>query len=224
MTSQDEVIISTANAKNELETYVYAVNEKLTSEWKEFGTRQEKDAIEELCGHITVWLYDDGADVVKAEYDSRIKSIKELGEKLNIRYKEWEESPVALQTLINSITTFKNEASSKDEKYAHIKEEELQKVIQQCDNAQTYLDERHVAYEARTKTTDPVYLSSDLKMRNENLNITCKKILNTPKPTPKKEEPKKEEPQTEEKPKTEEKPAENGSANGPTVEMDTDID
>lgn len=59
--------------------------------WRDFGTKEERDAIEELCGQITIWLYDDGADVVKAEYESRLKSIKDLAEKLNVRAREWDE-------------------------------------------------------------------------------------------------------------------------------------
>jgi hypothetical protein len=230
ITAQDYLIISTANAKNELETYVYAANEKVSGTWKDFGTKQEKDAVEELCGQITIWLYDDGADVARAEYESRLKSVKDLAEKLNLRAREWEEVPSALEMLQLTINSLRNEAQSKEEKFAHIKEEELQKVVQQCDDAHKYLEERMEAYQARAKTNDPIFLSSDLKMRTENLNINCKKILNTPKPIPKKEEPKKEEPKKEEpKPegetktedtKTEEKPANKE----PTVEMDTDVD
>jgi heat shock protein 4 len=224
MTAQDDLIISTANAKNELETYVYAANEKVSAIWKDFGSKQEKDAVEELCGQITIWLYDDGADVARVEYESRLKAVKDLAEKLNLRYREWEEVPPALEALQQTINSLRNEAQSREEKYAHIKEEELQKVNLQCDDAHKYLEEKMEAYQARGKANDPVFLSSDLKMRTENLNINCKKILNTPKPIPKKEEPKKEEPKKEEpkpeEPKTEEKPA----AKEPTVEMDTDVD
>jgi heat shock protein 4 len=224
MTAQDDLIISTANAKNELETYVYAANEKVSGIWKDFGSKQEKDAVEELCGQITIWLYDDGADVARVEYETRLKAVKDLAEKLNLRYREWEEVPPALEALQQTINSLRNEAQSREEKYAHIKEEELQKVNLQCDDAHKYLEEKMEAYQARGKANDPVFLSSDLKMRTENLNINCKKILNTPKPIPKKEEPKKEEPKKEEpkpeEPKTEEKPA----AKEPTVEMDTDVD
>jgi heat shock protein 4 len=190
MTSQDELVIATANAKNELETYVYAANEKVSGPWKDFGTRKEKDAIEELCGQITIWLYDDGSDVVKAEYDSRLKAIKDLAEKLEVRFKEWDEVVPVLEALQTTINTLRTQAQSKEEQYSHIKEEELQKVVQQCDDAQKYLDERLEAFKSREKTSEPVFLSSDLKMRNENLNLNCKKILNTPKPIPKKEEKK----------------------------------
>lgn len=72
-----------------------------------------------------------------------------------------------LDTLVNTINSLRTEATSKDDKYAHIKEEELQKVVQYCDDAQKYLEERMEAYKARTKTSDPVFLSSDLKMRND---------------------------------------------------------
>jgi len=116
MTAQDDLIISTANAKNELETYVYAANEKVSGIWKDFGTKQEKDAIEELCGQITIWLYDDGADVVRSEYESRLKAVKDLAEKLNLRYREWEEVPPALEMLQLTINSLRNEAQSKEEK------------------------------------------------------------------------------------------------------------
>jgi len=169
-------------------------------------------------------LYDDGADVTREEYESRLKAVKDLSEKLNLRYREWEEVPPVLEMLTLTIGSLRNEALSKEEKFAHIKEEELQKVIQQCDDAAKYLEERMEAYKSRAKTSDPIFLASDLKMRTENLNINCKKILNTPKPIPKKEEPKKEEPKKEEpkpeEPKTQEKPA----ASEPTVEMDADVD
>jgi len=224
MNAQDELVISTANSKNELETYVYAANEKVSGIWKDFGTRGEKDAIEELCGQITLWLYDDGADVVKGEYDSRLKSIKDLAEKLNIRFKEWDELPPLLEALSTTIATLRSQATSKEEQYAHIKEEELQKVINFCDDAQKYIDERIEAFKARTKTSDPVFLSTDLKMRIENLNANCKKILSTPKPIPKKEEPKKEEPKKEEPKNEEPKEEKKETTEDKDGVMDTDVD
>jgi heat shock protein 4 len=165
MTAQDELVVATANAKNELETLVYAAGEKVSGVWKDFGSRAEKDAIEELAGQITIWLYDDGADVAKAEYDSRLKSLGALCDKLATRVREWEEVPAALENLLSTINGLRNEATSKDEKYAHIAAEEIQKVVTQCDDAQKYIDEKMPQYQARQKTNDPVFFTSDLKMR-----------------------------------------------------------
>jgi molecular chaperone DnaK (HSP70) len=226
MTSQDELIISTANAKNELETYCYTANEKISGLWKDFGTSQEKDAIESLCGQISMWLYDEGSDVTRGEYEAKLKSIKDLAQVLHSRCYEWDATPPLVAALQRSIAGLRQEV--KNEKYDHIAPEELQKVLQYCDDAQNYLEPKLADFNSRTKTSSPVFLSSDLKMRNDNLLANSKKILDTPKPQPKKEEPKPkpEEPKPEE-PKanaTEQQQSEEQSANGPTVEMDTDVD
>lgn len=221
MNAQDELVISTANSKNALETYVYDAGEKVSGVWKDFGTRGEKDAIEELCGQITIWLYDDGSDVAKAEYDSRLKSVKDLAEKLRIRMKEWDETPAILKELQTVIANFRAQATGGEEQFSHIKEEDLQKVVTYCDDSQKYIDERIEAFNARVKTSDPVFLAADLRMRIDNLKANCKKVLSQPKP--KKEEPKKEEPKKEE-PKKEEPKKETTEAQDKDGVMDTDVD
>jgi len=224
MTNQDELIFKTAHVKNELETYVYSATENVSGKWQPFATKDEKNQLEELCGQITIWLYDEGADVPKSEYDSRLKSVKDLAEKLNIRHREWDEVPQAIEVLKRSIENLRALATSKDEAYSHIVDDEMKKVIQYCDDAALFLESKMDAMKKLQKTNDPVFLSADLKMRNENLNQNCNKILNTPKPIPKKEEPKKEEKKEEnkeEKENTTEKKDDKDKEGGP---MDTEVD
>jgi molecular chaperone DnaK (HSP70) len=85
MGRNDAYVIASANAKNELEAYVYYVSEQSSGAWKEFGTRQEFQALEDVCGQTTAWLYGDGDDVTKEEYEQKMDAIKVYSEPIRLR-------------------------------------------------------------------------------------------------------------------------------------------
>jgi heat shock 70kDa protein 4 len=62
MANEDRLIIETADRRNELESYIYAMRDKLDGPLKDFATNSERVQFKELIDKTESWLYDDGFD------------------------------------------------------------------------------------------------------------------------------------------------------------------
>ena len=62
MANEDRLIIETADRRNELESYIYAMRDKLDGSLKDFATNSERAQFKELIDKTESWLYDDGFD------------------------------------------------------------------------------------------------------------------------------------------------------------------
>jgi len=203
LTAKDNYANAVANSKNLLETTVYSTRDKLSGIWCEFAVSSDKDSINDLTQKIEDWLYDEGSDESKENYDKKLADIKKLTDPIHKRCYEWEHVPNALKSLTETINYFLAEATSGDEKYAHIPKEELDNVSKECNSAMEFINKSLSRHQSLKKTDEPVFSSKDILHRRENLTSICQAILSKPKPAPPKEEPKKEEPKKEE-PKPEE--------------------
>jgi hypothetical protein len=146
MTKQDELVVATAAAKNDLETYVYTATENLDGIWKEWIQKpSERQAVEEMAGQITMWLYDEGSDVSKEEYDAKMKAFKEvtgvIGGRLEEKIRKEEEEKRAKEEAIRK---------AKEEAEKKAKEEAEKKAKEEAD-AKAKLEEERKAKEAAAK-------------------------------------------------------------------------
>jgi len=85
MKRQDELVISTANAKNTLETFAYWAVEQTSGQWKEFGSKEEFAALEDVCSKTTLWLYDEGVDATKEDYEAKLAAVKVFSDPIRLR-------------------------------------------------------------------------------------------------------------------------------------------
>lgn len=85
MKRSDALVIATADAKNGLEAFVYSCTEQVHGEWKEFGSPDEFTALQDICSKTTQWLYDEGDDVSKEEYDGKMEAVKVFSEPIRLR-------------------------------------------------------------------------------------------------------------------------------------------
>lgn len=68
MANEDRVITETADKRNELESYLYSIRDKLDGVLKSFVTAEEADKIRKAVTTAEDWLYNDGFDSTKQEY------------------------------------------------------------------------------------------------------------------------------------------------------------
>jgi len=182
--NKDADAIAKAHAKNAVETSVYKSREKLAEVWRDFATPEEAGKLTELLQQVENWLYEEGEDETKEVYDKRLSEINALTAPLARRAYEWDNVPPAMKALEDAIQNFRAAATSGDEKYAHIPKEDIDKVLKECDDAQNSVQPKLEAYHKRTKTSDPVILSSDTIHRTQNITSICNTILSKPKPAP----------------------------------------
>lgn len=201
MQAADNLAIATAEAKNALESYAYDSQSKLqfeSSEWSPYASETERTEFLAAVDDVISWLYADGDQATKEAYESRLNQLRVLGDPLDTRKNEDETRPAAVEALTQALANFAAFVSSSEEKYAHIEQEDRQKVDNKVKEIQDWLVKMKEKQEALAKHETPVLLSASLKEKSNELTNFCTPIVNKPKPKPK----------VEEKPKEEPKPAE----------------
>ncbi|KAG7288023.1 Heat shock protein hsp88 [Staphylotrichum longicolle] len=78
MVMEDKLVADTEEKKNELETYIYELRNKLDDQYAEFASEEEKDKIREKLTASEDWLYDEGDDATKAVYIAKMDEIRAL--------------------------------------------------------------------------------------------------------------------------------------------------
>jgi len=96
-------------------------------------------------------------------------------------------SPVPSLHSSRPLFFYRNEISGGGDKFSHIEKEELDKIVKKCEEAETWLAPYLPQHSALRKTSNPVFNSSDLIQRNQNVIKFCQPILSKPKPVPKEE-------------------------------------
>ncbi|KAK0643482.1 heat shock protein 70 family [Cercophora newfieldiana] len=78
MIMEDKLVADTEEKKNELETYIYELRNKLDDQYAELASDDEKDKIRAKLDESEEWLYDEGDDTTKAVYIAKMDEIRAL--------------------------------------------------------------------------------------------------------------------------------------------------
>lgn len=226
MTNVDRVVKETADMRNALESYVYDMRDKITSESQlgPFATDDEKSKLSSLLETTETWLYEDGFDATKSVYAEKLKALTENGNPIEFRQRESLTRPSAMTALQRTVEKYQswNNTSSGDEQYAHITDDEFTKCREACDNTANWMYEMMDKQGSLALNEDPAVATDQINSKTHELTKTISPIMHKPKPKPKVEEKKEEKPAGEsEKPAEEgENPAEEGEK--PAEPMETD--
>lgn len=224
MASQDKLVIDTEYKKNALEEYVYDARSKLDYTWTDFVEPSIKDSFLNQLNEMEDWLYtEEGEDATKSVYVQKLNELKKTGDPITMRYREFNERPRAEKTLRDTIAQYQSQINAGDDRYSHISEEEMKKVVDELTNKLSWLNGLMEVQNSKQKWEDLVITSDQILKERETMVFTITPILNKPKPAPPKEEPKPETPAEEgEKTNAEEapKPEENAEANAEAAPME----
>lgn len=209
MCLQDRVIEETKEKKNELEEYVLKMRSRLHGDLEAYIAPGPRDAMVKVLTETEDWLYEDGEDETKGVYTDKLNGLKEQGNAIVMRYTEDQSRSTAAEGLTTVAKQFKAMARSGDAKYAHITQEELKKVADECDDALIWLTDKMGIQDSTPKTEAPVLLCSDITKKRDVLLRVCEPIMNKPAPKP--------------EPKPEPKPAAAGEAKPDGAAADTEM-
>lgn len=124
---------------------------------------QEKEALFAALQESEDWLYtEEGEDATKSAYVSRLDALKKLGDPVAARYREAEERPRATSQLREALNSFLAQATSEEEKYAHIDAAQKQSIVEKCATVQKWLDDQLARQAERPKNSDPVLTSAEI--------------------------------------------------------------
>jgi heat shock protein 4 len=222
MTNADRVVRQTADARNELESYIYDMRDKVVSESQlaPFCTEQERTAFSAMLESYENWLYEEGFDASKSVYVKKLDELKKVGNPIDNRQYEARNRPIAMSTLQRTIEKYTSwlNTSSGDENYAHISVEELGTCSEKVDKASAWMYDMLDRQGGIGANVDPVVTTEQIYGMNKDLNDVVSPIMHKPIPKPKAEEKKQEDGKaTEEQSKKEE----GTNKEGGTEPMDT---
>lgn len=202
MANVDRVFKETADMRNELESYIYDMRDKIISEshLKSFATDEERSTFSDSLEKTENWLYEDGFDAVKKVYAEKLAALKVLGTPIEMRQSESKSRPNAIAVLQRTVEKFQSwlNTSTGDEQYSHITEEEFKKCHESCDASSSWMYDMMDKQGSVAANQDPVVTTAEINAKTNELTKVISPIMHKPKPKPK----------PEEKKEPEEKPAE----------------
>mmetsp|Transcript_34036 Transcript_34036/g.39451 ORF Transcript_34036/g.39451 Transcript_34036/m.39451 type:complete len:856 (+) Transcript_34036:147-2714(+) len=211
MSNADRIVQETSDMRNELESYIYDIRDKVSSYGSLFTycSEEEKASLPSALETTENWLYEDGFDASKSVYAEKLGEIKKIGNPIEVRCSEATARPNAVSTLQRSVEKYKNflNSCSSEEKYAHITVEEQQKCHDKCDDVSSWMYDMLDKQGALPVTADPVVAVSEINAKSLELANVVSPIMHKPIPKPKVEEkkPAEEKPAPEAKADDEEK-------------------
>jgi len=190
MHESDKLIQDTEDRKNALEEYVYDMRSKVEDRLAPYVQPEEKQKLLNALQEAEDWLYsEEGEDATKSAYVERLSRLTTIGGPISDRYREAEFRPKTMSELRQAINTYLSQATSGDEKWAHIESKDKEAVIEKAVNTQKWLDDSVAKQAERPKNVAPVFTCAEMKKKQEELEYFAFPILNKPKPKPKTETP-----------------------------------
>ena len=202
---------------------------KLDDRYTAYVQAPEKEKLLAALAVAEEWLYsEEGEDATKSVYVAKLDALKALGDPITFRFKEAEERSRVVSQLRETLNTYMAQATSGEERFAHIDEKEKQSIVEKCATVQKWLEDQIVRQSERAKNVDPVLTSAEVLKKRDEIIYFATPILSRPKPKP----PKVEQPAGTETPKSgqqtpkpegqpEQPPSDAPKDNGPP-EMDID--
>ncbi|KAF9078091.1 heat shock protein 70 [Rhodocollybia butyracea] len=185
MWENDKLVKDTEDRKNALEEYIYDTRSKLDDRYAAFVQPSEKEALLSLLSVHEDWLYtEEGEDATKSAYVTRIDACKALGDPIAFRWRESEDRQRAIASLRETLNTYMAQATSPDEKYAHIDEKDKQSVVEKVAVTEKWLEDMSVKQLEREKWKDPVLTTGEISKRRDEVIYFATPVLNKPKPKP----------------------------------------
>ncbi|KAJ8108144.1 hypothetical protein OPT61_g8378 [Boeremia exigua] len=88
MIMEDKLVQDTENEKNNLESMIYELKDKIIDQYADFASDDEKSRLNAKLEQIEDWLYDDGEDASKAQYVSKKEDIRSIAGPIIQRYND----------------------------------------------------------------------------------------------------------------------------------------
>jgi len=219
MFETDERIRKTKEEKNALEGYIFENRPRIVEVGgmlHDFVLSDERAQFARLAQEYEEWLYDAGADASFAEYESRLKRLREIGEPAFKRHKIYDDMPFHITQFEKELQKDAERLNAAKGKHAHITDAELDEVAAKVAAAGAWAKAELDALKALPKTTDPTFTKSQLDAKHKEVHAAVHAILHKKAPPPPKKDEKKEEtsdaspppqPTTDDTPTQEEPPA-----------------
>ncbi|KAF9432725.1 adenyl-nucleotide exchange factor sse1 [Entomortierella beljakovae] len=184
MIASDKLVVDTEMAKNALEEYIYDTRSKVDGVYKDFVNPADKEKFVKDLNDAENWLYDKGDEATKSVYVSKLGELHVVGKPVVERYREIDARANAARELRETINHLMSQATSSEEKYAHIPEAEKNSIVEKVSKAQTWIENKEERQSMLKKYETPAITSAEIRKQRDELVYFATPILNKPKPKP----------------------------------------
>jgi len=176
-------IIETDEKRNDLESYIFQIRDKVTEsgEYGPFLSGPDREKFSTELTQAEDWLYDH-PEATKIEYIDKLDELKNTGDVAVWRFKEAGMREDWIKAVQGTVENYRNAAQSPGDKYGHIAAEKLAKIVGACNDLEKWLRDTQAKQEAMPKHEKPVLICADMEKRNQELARVADEILREPKP------------------------------------------
>ncbi|XP_017767886.1 PREDICTED: heat shock 70 kDa protein 4 [Nicrophorus vespilloides] len=187
-----------ADGRNALEEYVYELRGKLTDEdnLAPFVLDKDREMLVGQLDQMENWLYEEGEDCNRQEYQDKLTDLKSKGEPIQMRKLEFELRPSVIEDLQRSLQLGMKaveQMRSNNPKYAHLTDEDLKKVENAVNASYKWLEEARQKLAVVQKYEKVPITVQQIRGERSSFDSIINPILNKPQPkapSPPKEEAK----------------------------------
>lgn len=171
--------------KNNLEAYIYETREKITSseEVAAVTTEEQRESFVAELNTAEEWLYDEGFDSIASEYRSKLRALKEKGDKIFLRVSEAATRPQAI-TLLEYTLNVSIEYALNISQTLNITEEELIEFMELCDDTQKWLASSVAEQDALQPHQEPALTTEQITRKMKLLETQLRILSRKPKKKP----------------------------------------
>ncbi|KAI0948941.1 hypothetical protein AcW1_008676 [Taiwanofungus camphoratus] len=185
MHAADKLVMDTEDRKNALEEYVYDTRGRLDERYAPYVRAPEKEKLLAALQEAEDWLYsEEGEDATKSAYVGKLDTLKALGDPITFRHREAEERSKVVSQLRETINSYMAQATSGEERFAHIDGKDKQAIVEKCATVQKWLEDQVARQSERPKDVDPVLTSEDVLKKRDEIIYFATPILTRPQPKP----------------------------------------
>merc|ERR1719319_1492245 len=191
----DRSVMETAEAKNELESYIYDTRGKfddLYDEIEKIATEEQKEAALKPLSESEDWMWEvESEDESAGLFKNRLRQTRKLADEILERLSEFEKRPETISEAQNLIEAAKGGLQQLEEEMTWVPEDDRNKLKEKVETYEKWLTEKMEAQEKLADTESPAFKCKSVLKRAEEFTKLKDRLLKWPKPKEKKKKKKK---------------------------------
>ncbi|KAK1619226.1 hypothetical protein QYE76_024743 [Lolium multiflorum] len=216
----------TAELKNNLESYIYSMKEKLeeNTDMLTVSTEQERESFAEKLSEVQDWLYMDGEEAQAKEFQERLDQLKAMGDPILFRLSELKARPAACGSARLYLTELQKIVKNWETSKPWLPKKRIDEVVSEADKLKTWLEEKEALQKSTPVYSSPAFTSEEVYQKVLGLQDKVSSVNRIPKPKPKveKKPPKEESASKEKQPDSESESSDKPSESEPAPEKTND--
>jgi len=152
-------------AMNELETFAYAVKNRLNDDnsLSKISTEEQRDSLLAAVQVELEWLEETGSDAETEVYKDRLATVEKKAGALYTRLSELTDRPAEVKKARSKLNKIRDAVGAWTEVLPQVTEDEKTKLLDLVGKAESWLDEKEEVQSQRKAHEDLAFLSSEIK-------------------------------------------------------------